>query len=330
MNDLLSVIVPVFNVEEILLRSSINSILNQSYKNLEILLVDDGSSNNCGAICDEYSIFDNRVVVFHTKNEGVSSARNLGLTCSKGKYVAFVDSDDTLQEKMLEELYMTIKRSNADCAMCSCKYVRNVYDNSLKNLNKKENIYHTKFLNQTQTLNTLFYMKRPYKNLEITAVWGKLYKKELLANIRFDSTISIGEDFLFNFHYIKQVKSVACLNMKGYNYLIRSDSSMRNGFKRKKLNTISALTTLIKDIDNILYKKGVIARAVNIAIVILFMIPIDVKYSKERSIIINFIKNYRLEVLKNPKARNKVKIALLISYISFDTMQTIFEKISSN
>lgn len=328
MNDLLSVIVPIFNVEEILLRNSINSILNQSYQNIEVLLIDDGSSNNCGAICDEYSTFDNRVVVFHTKNKGVSSARNLGLTYSKGKYITFVDSDDTLQERMLEELYMTLKRSNADCAMCGCEYIRNVYNNSFNSLNK--NVYHVKFLTQTQTLNTLFYMKRPYKNLEITAVWGKLYKKELLTNIRFDSAISIGEDFLFNFHYIRQVKSVICLDMKGYNYLIHSASSMRNGFKRKKLNTIPALITLIKNVDNTLYKKGVIARSVNIAIIILFMIPIDDKYSKERNMIINFIKNYRLEVLKNPKARNKVKIALLISYIGFDTMQMIFEKISSN
>ena len=92
-NDLVSIVVPIYNVEKYL-KKCIDSIINQTYKNIEIILVDDGSTDNCGKICDEYTKTDNRIVVIHKKNGGLSDARNAGLDIAKGKYIAFVDSDD--------------------------------------------------------------------------------------------------------------------------------------------------------------------------------------------------------------------------------------------
>lgn len=108
-DDLISVIVPVYNVEKYL-HKCINSILNQTYKNLEIILIDDGSTDNSGKICDEYALKDNRIKVIHKENGGLSSARNAGLDICSGDYIGFVDSDDYIAEDMYEYLYVNLKK----------------------------------------------------------------------------------------------------------------------------------------------------------------------------------------------------------------------------
>lgn len=117
MNNLISVIVPVYKVEKYI-KKCIESIINQTYENLEIILVDDGSPDNCGKICDEYAKKDKRIKVIHKENGGVSSARNLGLEKSNGQYITFIDSDDWIEEEYCEILLTTLKEQNADCAIC--------------------------------------------------------------------------------------------------------------------------------------------------------------------------------------------------------------------
>src|SRR5665647_2657921 len=103
-NPLISIIVPIYKVENYI-RNCVDSILNQTYKNLEVILVDDGSTDNCGNICDEYSLKDNRIKTIHKKNGGLSSARNAGLDVAKGEYIGFIDSDDWIEKDMYESLY---------------------------------------------------------------------------------------------------------------------------------------------------------------------------------------------------------------------------------
>ena len=107
MNKLISIIIPVYNVEKYL-EDCLNSVVNQTYKNLEIILIDDGSTDNSGKICDLYAKKDNRIVVIHKENAGVSSARNVGLKIAKGLYIGFVDPDDYIAEDMYEILYQNI------------------------------------------------------------------------------------------------------------------------------------------------------------------------------------------------------------------------------
>ena len=121
-NLLVSVIVPIYNVEKYL-RKCVDSILNQTYKNLEIILVDDGSPDNCGNICDEYALSDSRIRIIHKKNGGLSDARNAGLDIARGNYILFVDSDDYIDETMVEKLYEALEKEKAEMSLCSFVYV---------------------------------------------------------------------------------------------------------------------------------------------------------------------------------------------------------------
>ncbi len=122
--DLISVIVPVYNVE-LYLEQCLNSIINQTYKNLEIILVNDGSTDNSGVICDLYANIDNRIIVIHKDNGGVSSARNAGLNVAKGNFIGFVDPDDWIADDMYEKLYLNIQNFNANISVCEFRKVMN-------------------------------------------------------------------------------------------------------------------------------------------------------------------------------------------------------------
>ena len=117
-SPIISVIIPIYNVEEFLPKC-IDSVLNQTLKNVEIILVDDGSTDNSSIICDEYALLDNRITVIHKKNEGLSASRNIGIDVAKGNYLAFVDSDDWIEESMFEIMYNTIVTNDADMVVCN-------------------------------------------------------------------------------------------------------------------------------------------------------------------------------------------------------------------
>ena len=117
-----SVIIPVYNVENYV-KKCIDSVINQTYTNIEIILVDDGSTDSCGSICKEYSLRDNRILVIHKKNGGLSEARNVGLSYAKGNYILFVDGDDYIEKNMIEKLYNTILSNDSDMALCNFFYV---------------------------------------------------------------------------------------------------------------------------------------------------------------------------------------------------------------
>ncbi|MGN1114630.1 MAG: glycosyltransferase family 2 protein [Oscillospiraceae bacterium] len=322
MNDLVSVIVPVYRVEENLLRKSIESIIEQTHKEIEVLIVDDGSPDNCGKICDEYAYADTRVKVFHTENGGVSSARNFALARSKGNYIFFVDSDDYIENNTIEQLLKAIKENDTDCAMCAANHIDE------DNMGSNEKYAHSDnkvILHQKEAVEALCYMEQPFESYEFTAIWGCLYKREIIGSIRFNTKMKIGEDFEFKYRVFLNINSVVCLEDKLYNYLIRSKSAMRNGFDLNKVDSVIELQNLLRS-DAALneYKSALQSRIVNIAIVVLFMIPVKKDYKKYREPIKRFLKQNRRDVIRNPKTRKKVKISLLMSYFGFDLVQKLF------
>ncbi len=167
---MISVIVPVFNTEPYI-HQCLDSILNQTYRDLEIILIDDGSSDKCGEICDEYGKRDNRIRVFHTTNNGVSAARNLGLHEAKGAYIGFVDSDDWIDLNMYKVLLESLEESGADISICG------VYWNNKRGTSY--NVHNQKIYNGTETLIALIDQKIN------SYVWNKLYSKEVFSNVFF-------------------------------------------------------------------------------------------------------------------------------------------------
>lgn len=218
--DLISVIVPVYNVEKYL-KECLDSICRQTYKNLEIILIDDGSNDLSGKICDEYLKKDCRIKVIHTENKGVCSARNIGMEKAKGKWITFVDSDDWIEEEFCEELYREIIKENCDVALCG--YYRVIGKNREKiNCNIKE-----KFVNSNQYL---------IKSLNPQTGYGfshmKLYRSECIRNVKFNEKLVVGEDALFNEMISENIKKGVMVSKPLYNYRINQNSVVKRYDKK--------------------------------------------------------------------------------------------------
>ncbi len=222
-----SIIVPIYNTEKYLERC-INSILDQSYKNIELILVDDGSSDSSLSMCESYAAKDDRVKVFHQSNAGVSVARNKGLQNATGKYVAFVDSDDELTETAVECLVADAEKYNADVVSAvKC----NVYSNG-----KTENLYEDGKLTVYKELEALNLCLS--RDRQTNSVCAKLFKMTSLSGITFENGRNINEDgfFLFNC-YAKKVVLVQH-NVCIYKYYIYENSSSRSAFSEKYMDMV--------------------------------------------------------------------------------------------
>lgn len=229
MNNLVSVIIPIYKVEKYLAKC-IDSVLNQTYKNLEIILVDDGSPDNCGKICDEYALKDSRIKVIHKKNGGLSDARNAGLDLSCGEYVLFVDSDDYIHSDMINILYTTLKRDDSDMAVCNVQYV----DENDNNLDNKMKVVDAEKLTGYQVLQKL------QSNDTFIISCAKLYKKVLFEQIRFPVG-RIHEDEFIAHRLFNKCKTVSCISQRLYYYLQREGSITNVEYTCSSLDGIEAL-----------------------------------------------------------------------------------------
>ena len=214
----ISVIVPVYKVEKYLQRC-IESIINQTYKNLEIILIDDGSPDNCGIICDEYAKKDNRIKVIHKENGGLSDARNAGLDIATGEYIAFVDSDDYIALNMFETLHSLMIKDNSDMALCEILCVDEC-GNSIESMNAKSPIKDGLY-NQKE----FFEKVSSYNGWHLIIACNKLYKKEIFQEIRFPKGRYCEDNYVI--HYIiEKTNKVSCLDTPLYFYVQRNNSIM--------------------------------------------------------------------------------------------------------
>ena len=205
---MISVIVPVYRVERYLCQC-LDSILNQTYPNLEILLVDDGSPDKCGEICEEYAKIDNRIRVFHTENKGLSAARNLGLREAKGEYIGFVDSDDWIEPGMYEILLRRIEETGTN--ICACG-VWKEYQRSKSDYNVCDTIY-----TGTEAIRALL------SNQIGNVVWNKLYKKNCLEGIIFLENANY-EEIATVYKIILKAYRVSATHEHLYHYRMRKSS----------------------------------------------------------------------------------------------------------
>ena len=226
---LISVIVPVYKVEKYLDRC-VQSIADQTYRNLEIILVDDGSPDNCGAMCDTWAEKDSRIRVIHKENGGLSDARNAGMAVATGEFVGFVDSDDWLNTQMYHYLYEAIASTDSDIASCGA---RRVWTDG-KPSKEVCAVNRDRVLEREAAMEALI-----TANGLIQTVWNKLYRKSTIEGILFLKG-QIYEDEFWTWQAIARARRVVTIHDSYYNYLQRDDSIMGSGFSEKYLQVVQA------------------------------------------------------------------------------------------
>lgn len=216
-NSLVSVIIPVYNVETFL-HACLESIIAQSYKNMELILVDDGSTDSSGKICDKYALKDTRINVIHKKNEGVTIARITGYNYSKGNLITFVDSDDYLAPNAVETFVKAYQKSNADVVVCN---ICEIKDEKLSCRRQLENHYFDRQEIKEHLKSTFLYDSRIEKAEIPLYLWGKLFRKSVLENaLEQGYNIWYEEDFVSMVYIIYHVQSMYIIPDKLYYYVI--------------------------------------------------------------------------------------------------------------
>lgn len=233
MSEKISVIVPVYNVRKEI-ENCIESILNQSFKNLEIILVDDGSTDGSGKICDRYAKKDDRVIVFHKENGGVSSARNVGLKAATGNYIGFVDSDDWIEATMYEELYDMMEKGFANLSISGI-YVNNWPEYTEEKKGR---------LSQERAIKLCLGLTEE-KPCLMSGICNKLFQKEILNGLYLDETLYIGEDMLFLIQAIQRSKRINYTTKSLYHYIQRNTSAIHT-ISRKHLSDIISHEEVLK------------------------------------------------------------------------------------
>lgn len=210
---LISIIIPVYNVAKYL-SSCLDSVISQKYHNLEIILIDDGSSDNSGYICDLYAEKDKRIRVLHTVNKGVSSARNAGIECANGELICFIDSDDTVEENYIDSLVNAWVEDKSDLVICN---IKDIFLNRIISKRRVGSRLTGVFREDYWQLIDL---------LRVPVV--KLYKKDIIKkySIRFPTYIHTAEDQIWNFNYYSHVNSYSYVDQALYNYFHRDNNSL--------------------------------------------------------------------------------------------------------
>lgn len=226
----ISIIVPIYKVEKYIKRC-IDSIINQKFMDFELILVDDGSPDKCGEICDEYALKDSRVKVIHKKNGGLSSARNAGLDIARGKYIGFVDSDDWINEEMYQTLYNLIQEYDCDIAECCYK---KVYDEKI--IEKQRERYEVSILSNIKILESMYVNNFAGSTISV----NKLYRSSLFKNIRFPEG-KLNEDQFTTYKLYFNSRKVVSINREMYYYYQSDNSITRSEFSIKKLDAIEAI-----------------------------------------------------------------------------------------
>ena len=317
MGEKISVIVPVYNVEQYLERC-VDSIINQTYTNLEIILVNDGSTDNSGKLCDELAKKDERIRVIHKENGGLSDARNRGIDESESDLVGFIDSDDYIDSDMYEVLLKNLNDTDADLSMCA---LYDVYNNTPEvQVTNKE----TWKLSSEQAIK----MVMEAKILSVTAV-NKLYRKSLFIDLKFEVG-KIAEDAFIMIKLLDKCEKIVATNEKKYYYVHRENSITTQKFSTKFLNVIEAYEQNSNIISEKYPKlKDVAQTRMNWAyFYVLDRLLLDDNYNDKEleNKLISYLKNYRKDILNDPLFTKGRKIGFIALLLSRNLYRKLIEK----
>lgn len=294
---LISIVIPVYNVSAYLKRC-LDSVCTQLYENLEIILVDDGSTDNSGVICDEYAKLDNRILVIHKENGGLSDARNAGIAVSQGDYISFIDSDDFVGKLYIQRLVRLLLEFDADIS------IANQQNFSDYNKIKKKQRQSIKVFNGISAIEDMWYQR----NIK-TSAWGKLYKKELFQEIEYPKG-KIYEDLGTTYKLFYLSEKIVYSSEVLYYYYQRNDSTMNKKFTLEKMDRIELSKELLEwAVNNCLQlKDAAIARFFISNMQVLQEIPNINVYHEQIQFIKRNIEKYRVQVIfnKNVKFVNRI------------------------
>lgn len=301
MNELISVIIPMYKVENYLI-CCLESVINQTYKNLEIILVDDGSPDLCGKIADDYAKKDKRIKVIHKENGGLSDARNVAIDIASGKYILFIDSDDFIPNYAINEMYKSLIDNRADI----CEGDMSITYNHSDNLTLSE--YECTVYNKIDALENLMYLNN-FKN----SAWCKLYKREVIGDIRFPKGKNY-EDLATTYKFFSNANKVVKINLRVYFYYQNRNGIMRSKYKS---NRLIAIDFAKEELDFCKKKFNCIVPAAKYrlayeCIKVLNDMPFFCNDSKE---VIKTLKKYRNDVLNDDKLSLKKKSVFYSSYL---------------
>lgn len=298
-----SIIIPVYNSGKYL-ETCLNSILAQTYKNLEIIIINDGSTDNSPEIIENYEKDDSRIKVITQKNQGLSASRNNGLKKATGDYVTFVDSDDEIELTMIGDMLEKLKETNSDIAVCSFK--EKFSDGKIKNFNKN---YPEKILTKKEALSSM--LKEEGFMVSTTM---KLFPKSYFKNVEFPIG-KLHEDVGTTYKLIMKAEKIVFLPNEYYIYNHHEDSIISKKFDNRKLDLITLTDGMCDEIEKTYpdLKNVTNERRMRARFSILRQIPLDNKESKK---IINYLKNNKEYITKNPEASKIDKIALKLALIN--------------
>ena len=306
---MVSIIIPVYNVQDYLARC-VDSVLTQTYTDLEIILVDDGSIDISGDICDEYALHDARVRVIHKENGGLSDARNAGLDVARGNYVAFIDADDYVHPSFVELLLKTINETGAQIAVSTWQELKDG-DKPRKVKTKRPRCT---ILTQEEAISSVFYQKK----LNHSAC-SRIFETQLFNNLRFPEGM-LYEDLAIIYPLLCKVEKVALINTPMYYYMHRQGSIITTMSLRRThvLDHIERIEEQVTD-EAPQYLPAVRSRHLSACFNMLRLMPVDdPKWQATKERCWDYIKNMRFLCIKDSKVRLKNKIACLLSYFGVD------------
>lgn len=310
-----SVIIPVYNVEKYLPRC-FQSVEKQTYENLEIILVDDGSKDNCGKLCDKYSKKDKRVRVIHTENEGLSSARNKGMEISTGDAIFFLDSDDYISKECIEKMVSLIKDNDADISIIQMKYISEAMNEEVVNNGSEE----VKVMDSENAIEESLYQR-----LYTCCAPAKLYKRSAIGDIRFPIG-RISEDLATCHLLLDRAQKIVYSNYFGY-YYRQHESSIMHVFNPRRLDALE----WANKIEKFCIGKypaiigAAYCRTFNVAVHLILDLPNsgeihDLYFDR----IWSEVKRMRIKTLFDKKVRLREKVAAILSFGGEKTLKIIW------
>lgn len=306
MNPLISVVMPVYNVKPYL-EKCVDSVCRQTYKELEIILVDDGSTDGSAELCDKLKSMDDRIVVIHKENGGLSDARNAGTLQANGKYISYVDSDDYIKETYIEYLYSLIQKYNCKVSLATHIVVHEngkeveIGDGSDELLSAKDCLE-----------------RMLYHDVIDTSAWSKLYDIELAREFLYPKG-KLFEDIGNTYRFFIASEQVACGYEPQYYYMLRSNSIVTSSFNMKKLDMLE-MTDQMAEVVGHKYpelKDALLRRRVYARFSTLNQMKNTNDHVEVRNDLIAYIKRYKNEVIKNPKTPKRDKIAIILLSINY-------------